>query len=140
MAYKPRIESNNLDLTSILSTINELPDAGASGPTLETCTISFAGGNTFYFNGTTPDGIVTGATYASGTSVTVLKNTMVVIAIRSWALGPRVTGNYISAITSAAVSDDDNTGANWNGGAVNANQFRIVGFITEDLTIYADLD
>lgn len=28
--YKPRIESNNLDLTSILSTINELPDAGAS--------------------------------------------------------------------------------------------------------------
>lgn len=26
--YKPRIESNNLDLTSILSTINELPDAG----------------------------------------------------------------------------------------------------------------
>lgn len=30
MAYKPRIESNNLDLTSILSAINELPEAGAS--------------------------------------------------------------------------------------------------------------
>ena len=28
--YKPRIESNNLDLTSILSTINELPEAGGS--------------------------------------------------------------------------------------------------------------
>ena len=26
--YKPRIESNNLDLTSILSTINALPEAG----------------------------------------------------------------------------------------------------------------
>ena len=36
MAYKPRIESNNLDLTSILSTIDELPDAGAS---VETCTV-----------------------------------------------------------------------------------------------------
>ena len=35
--YKPRIESNNLDLTSILSTINELPDAG---PSVETCTIN----------------------------------------------------------------------------------------------------
>lgn len=34
MAYKPRIESNNLDLTSILSTIKELPDAG---PSVETC-------------------------------------------------------------------------------------------------------
>lgn len=39
MAYKPRIESNNLDLTSILSTINELPDAGAS---VETCTVTIS--------------------------------------------------------------------------------------------------
>lgn len=38
--YKPRIESNNLDLTSILSTINELPDAGdAAG----VCTITITG-------------------------------------------------------------------------------------------------
>ena len=38
--YKPRIESNNLDLTSILSTINELPEAGGGGGGsggLETC-------------------------------------------------------------------------------------------------------
>lgn len=38
--YKPRIESNNLDLTSILSTINDLPEAGSGGSGsggLETC-------------------------------------------------------------------------------------------------------
>lgn len=136
--------SENLDdvLTEQESIIDQIQAAleGKAAASVETCTISFTGGNTFYFNGTTPDGIVTGATYASGTSVTVLKNTMVVIAIQSWALGPSVTGNYIGAITSAAVSDDDNTGANWSGDAANANQFRIVGFITEDLTIYADLD
>lgn len=46
--YKPRIESNNLDLTSILSTINELPDAGGGGGgsggggTLETCTVTLS--------------------------------------------------------------------------------------------------
>lgn len=40
MAYKPRIESNNLDLTSILSTINELPDAGGGTPRVCTITIS----------------------------------------------------------------------------------------------------
>ena len=37
--YKPRIETNNLDLTSILSTINELPDAG---PSVETCTLTMS--------------------------------------------------------------------------------------------------
>lgn len=35
--YKPRIETNNLDLTSILSTINELPDAG---PNIEVSTVT----------------------------------------------------------------------------------------------------
>ena len=38
--YKPRIESNNLDLTSILSTINELPEAGPSVETAEIQLIS----------------------------------------------------------------------------------------------------
>lgn len=39
--YEPRIESNNLDLTSILSTINELPDAGSGGGgSIETCTVN----------------------------------------------------------------------------------------------------
>lgn len=37
MAYKPRIESNNLDLTSILSTINELPEA-SKGVSLDVIT------------------------------------------------------------------------------------------------------
>lgn len=47
--YKPRIESNNLDLTSILSTINELPEAG---PSVETCTVVVSvKGNTFYNTG-----------------------------------------------------------------------------------------
>lgn len=43
--YKPRIESNNLDLTSILSTINELPEAGAS---METCTVNISSVFGFY--------------------------------------------------------------------------------------------
>lgn len=38
--YKPRIESNNLDLTSILSTINELPEAGGGVETAEIQLIS----------------------------------------------------------------------------------------------------
>lgn len=38
--YKPRIESNNLDLTSILATINELPDAGGGSVEVETCTVN----------------------------------------------------------------------------------------------------
>lgn len=33
--YEPRIESNNLDLTSILSTINELPEAAPPEPELD---------------------------------------------------------------------------------------------------------
>lgn len=41
--YKPRIESNNLDLTSILSTINELPDAGG-GTAQGSVTVNIDGG------------------------------------------------------------------------------------------------
>lgn len=38
MAYKPIIEANNLDLTSMLSTINELPEAGIKTITTTTPT------------------------------------------------------------------------------------------------------
>lgn len=53
MAYKPRIESNNLDLTSILSTINELPEAGSGGTTLtvttnEDATVTVTNGSETY--------------------------------------------------------------------------------------------
>ena len=43
--YKPRIESNNLDLTSILATINELPDAG---PSVETAEIQLIASDAWY--------------------------------------------------------------------------------------------
>lgn len=90
--YKPRIESNNLDLTSILSTINELPDAGAS---VETATITFdyndvtnlvyydADGN--YHNTQTP-----------GTIEVSIPSMVMVVTDTSY--GYSVSGNIISNI------------------------------------------
>lgn len=37
--YNTTLQSNNIDLQSILNTINELPDAGSGGAAVETCTV-----------------------------------------------------------------------------------------------------
>ena len=79
--YKPRIESNNLDLTSILSTINELPDAG---PSVETCTLTIIGdtgdlGNSSLYYVNEQLNTQTGTYYAMGeASISgILKNSIV---------------------------------------------------------------
>ena len=37
--YNTTLQSNNIDLQSILDTINELPDVGSGGATVETCSV-----------------------------------------------------------------------------------------------------
>lgn len=97
MAYKPRIESNNLDLTSILSTINDLPEAGSGGggtdgTDLKTCTLTVGGGSTNYYptdiayTTVNDSGDVQYAyNSVSGSSITVtcLRNSIVAIKFKS---------------------------------------------------------
>ena len=40
MSYKTDLQSNNVDLQSILNTINSLPEAGSGGGGIETCTVT----------------------------------------------------------------------------------------------------
>lgn len=63
--YKPRIESNNLDLTSILSTINELPEAG---PSVETCTVVLSGAVEYCVVTTYDNNVITSHYYTFSSS------------------------------------------------------------------------
>ena len=45
MGYQAELQSNNVDLQSILNTINELPDASSGGTNLETCTVTLDDSN-----------------------------------------------------------------------------------------------
>lgn len=86
--YKPRIESNNLDLTSILAIINELPEAGPSGPTLETCTVTISIGKSLlhlYYSAVNDDGEVVikdlieekGSAFTGTTTITTVTNALI---------------------------------------------------------------
>ena len=90
--YKPRIESNNLDLTSILSTINELPDAG---PSVETCTVTLGDGAGDYIYLTAVENDVLIPKIFSGydevpygTSITIPKNSIMFVGIFASASSP----------------------------------------------------
>lgn len=108
----------------------------AGGAAMETCTISFTGENTFRFNGTTLDGFMRDAQFAAGGTVTVLKNSMIVVTVNEYAMTPQITGEFTSATTFYNLTKLD-SGGMWVG---NNEGVRIVGFVGGNLTIYADVD
>ena len=53
MTYNTDLQANNANLQSILNTINNLPEAGGSGASVETCTVTIStadSGFDIYFN------------------------------------------------------------------------------------------
>lgn len=115
--YKPRIESNNLDLTSILSTINELPEAGSGGPTLETCTVTFVPERSGIFDSlcytTLEDGeytFVSSNVDSGGGSVTVLKDSILFVYAQSYGIISQLQGGVSSLCTT--YNPDFNGGGN----------------------------
>ena len=113
---------------------------GGSGGTIEEVTITFKGGNSFYVAGTGSSGIINNVLYATGDTVKVLKNSIVLITSKDQALSiPRIeSGN----ITHCSLGTTENisgflTMPNW---PANHSGCRIICYANEDFTIFADVD
>lgn len=111
MTYNAELQANNVDLQSILNTINTLPEAG--GMSLETCEVSvyLANDDGFFSYTTVEDGAVKAEfksvkAGAASESITVCKNSAILL------YAPGNSSNYYggsqnsSDITRPGRSDD----------------------------------
>lgn len=111
MSYNTNLQANNVDLQSILNTINTLPEAG--GMSLETCevSVSLMNDDGFFAYTTVEDGVVkpkftSVKAGAASESITVCKNSAILL------YAPGNSSNYyggndnLDDITCPGRSDD----------------------------------
>lgn len=103
MSYKTEFQSNNTDLQTILDTVNALqPDSGPEGFTVE---LSLAGTGV-YVHYTNPNGVytsVSGNSVTLGSSITVMKNSLLYVEVDEPAVGaPAVSDNATILYTDAS--------------------------------------
>lgn len=134
--------TENVDGTQSLAIVDGQggSSGGSSGGTIEEVTITFKGGNSFYVAGTGSSGIINNVLYATGDTVKVLKNSIVLITLENAALSaPHIESGSITSCSLGTTQDISyfSQAPKW---PASYSGCRIICYANEDFTIFADVD